>query len=138
MTPSTTDSSERRAKARFEIQRELRYKVRGKAKALQAGTGDTVNISSAGIAIRIDQPLAAGSSVELSVSWPALLNDVRPMRLNIVGRILRAEGRNAVCTVDRYEFRTQGAPELMTFVGKAAALPAWIFGGSAGSSMARA
>ena len=30
-----------------------------------------------------------------------------PMRLIVFGRILRCTGRKAVCTIDKYEFRTQ-------------------------------
>jgi hypothetical protein len=30
------------------------------------------------------------------------------MRFIVFGRVLRCAGRRAVCTIDRYEFRTQG------------------------------
>jgi hypothetical protein len=119
---SDSDVSDRRSKARFQIRRELRYKVRGKGKALQSGAGTTVNIGSGGVAFRTDKPLVAGAPVELSISWPALLDDVCPMRLKVFGRILRVEDRNAVCNVDRYEFRTQGVLQTPAFVGSSASL----------------
>jgi hypothetical protein len=36
-----------------------------------------------------------------------LLDDTCPMRFIVFGRVLRCAGRKAVCTIDRYEFRTQ-------------------------------
>jgi hypothetical protein len=48
-----------------------------------------------------------GSFVELSISWPVLLDESCPMRLIVFGRILRTAGKRAVCSVDKYEFRTQ-------------------------------
>jgi hypothetical protein len=126
LTASDTDTSDRRSKARFQIRREMRYKVRGKGRALQSGSGSTVNIGSGGVAFRSDQPLAAGVPVELSISWPALLHEVCPMRLIVFGHILRVEDRNAVCSVERYEFRTQGALQTATFAGSAVSIRDWM------------
>jgi hypothetical protein len=86
----------------------LRYKVLGKGKALPFGTGSTVDIGSGGVAFEIDRPVDPGLAVELSISWPAMLDKVCPMRLSIVGKILRIDGLHVVCSVDRHEFRTQG------------------------------
>ena len=70
------------------------------------GTGKTINICSSGIAFVTDQPMRMGAFVELSINWPVLLDDSCPMRLNVFGRILRADGREAACSIDKYEFRT--------------------------------
>ncbi|MGA2269536.1 MAG: hypothetical protein ABSH44_13790 [Bryobacteraceae bacterium] len=50
--------------------------------------------------------LRPGTFIELSISWPALLDQTCPMRLIVFGRVLRGAGRTAACTLDKYEFRT--------------------------------
>ena len=99
---------ERRRKARFFMNRELRYKVLEDGAVVEAGRGMTFNVSSGGVAFLIEQQLRAGSFIELSISWPALLEGSCPMRLIVFGRVLRSSGRKSACTVDKYEFRTQG------------------------------
>lgn len=109
MTISDTRTPERRFKKRFHIQRDLTFKVWDRGKVVQSGAGNTLDMCSAGIAFHTDQPLGADLSVELSISWPALLHDVRPIRLKVFGRIIRTGADSLVCLVERYEFRTQGA-----------------------------
>lgn len=99
--------NERRSKFRFAIERDLRYKVVEDGVVVTSGSGQTINIGSGGIALRTDQPLAPKLYVELSISWPALLDQTCPMRLVVCGRVLRCNGRKSVCSIERYEFRTQ-------------------------------
>ncbi len=98
--------SERRSKYRFTVQRELRYKAMREGVQPLAGTGRTINLSSGGVAFTTEHPMTDGSFVELSIDWPALLNDSCPMRLIVFGRVLRASSHAAVCSIDKYEFRT--------------------------------
>jgi hypothetical protein len=130
------DMIDRRTKTRFQIRRELRYKLRGKGGFSKSGVGSTVDISSRGVAFSTDSPLVAEAPVELSISWPALLDDVHPIRLTIVGRILRVRGRNAVCTVDKYEFRTQGASPSPAPAEGEVALQPWAIGLRTGAARA--
>jgi hypothetical protein len=99
--------NERRSKFRFAIERDLRYKIADDGVVVASGSGQTINIGSGGIAFRTDQPLAPKQCVELSISWPVLLDQTCPMRLAVFGRVLRCNGRKSVCSIDRYEFRTQ-------------------------------
>lgn len=99
-------STERRSKYRFDMQRELRYKVTGDGAPPVAGNGATVNMGSGGVAFAAEHTLRPGSFVELSIHWPVLLDDSCPMRLIVFGRVLRAQGRTAACSIDKYEFRT--------------------------------
>jgi hypothetical protein len=99
--------NERRAKFRFDIQREIRYKLAENGVVVAAGTGQTLNICSAGVAFTSEQALTPGGFVELSISWPVLLDDSCPMRLIALGRLLRCNGPTSICTIDKYEFRTQ-------------------------------
>ena len=134
------NTNDRRTKSRFQIRRELRYKVldKGKGRALQFGAGRTVDIGSGGVAFQADRPLAPGTSVELSISWPALLDEACPMRLSVVGLIVRVNGLQAVCTVDRHEFRTQGMLRTPALVQSDAALQRWMVGGRPKASAASA
>jgi hypothetical protein len=105
----TTDSvvSDRRGKSRFKIRRELRYKLLCEGKVIEAGTGFTVDIGSGGVAFRSGRTFSVGEYVELSISWPVLLAESCPMQLSVLGKVLRSDGQRSVCSVDKYEFRTQ-------------------------------
>jgi hypothetical protein len=105
--PTRRDQDDRRKKFRFPIQREVRYKVLDRDRIVAAGSGETVNIGSGGMAFSAERELKPGTFVELSISWPVLLDENCPMRLVVFGRLLRSTGRRAACTVDKYEFRTQ-------------------------------
>jgi hypothetical protein len=99
--------SDRRAKYRFEIQRQVRYKLAEDGVVVAAGSGQTLNMCSGGVSFTSEQALPPGGFVELSISWPVLLDETCPMRLIVFGRLLRCKGQQAVCTIDKYEFRTQ-------------------------------
>jgi hypothetical protein len=99
--------NERRAKYRFGIEREIRYKLAEDGVVVAAGSGQTVNICSGGVAFTSEQALTQGSFIELSISWPVLLDSTCPMRMIVFGRLLRCKGQQAVCSIDKYEFRTQ-------------------------------
>lgn len=98
---------ERRSKARFTIKRDVRYRMADRGVVASAGCGQTIDIGSGGVAFMTDRPLTQGLLVELSISWPVLLEESCPMRFVVYGRILRCAGRRAVCSIDKYEFRTQ-------------------------------
>jgi hypothetical protein len=97
---------DRRSKHRFTMQREMRFKVLENERIVVTGTGRTIDMSSNGIAFESGS-LKPGSLVELSVSWPVLLDETCMMRLIVFGRVVRASNHMAACTIDKYEFRTQ-------------------------------
>src|SRR5579872_162070 len=101
-------AKDRRKKARFPMQRELRYKVLEDDTIVESGMGMTVDMASGGVGFLIEHQLLPGSFIELSISWPVLLNESCPMRLIVFGRVVRSAGKLTACTVDKYEFRTQG------------------------------
>jgi hypothetical protein len=104
---SVTKSIERRKKVRFPLQRELRYTLLEGEAIIASGIGATCNMSSGGIGFTADRPLANGAFVELSISWPVLLDSGCPMRLIVFGKVLRSGLHRSACTVEKYEFRTQ-------------------------------
>jgi hypothetical protein len=98
---------ERRKKARFPMNRDARYKVLEGDTIVEFGMGTTLDMGSGGVAFLTEHQLLVGSFIELSISWPVLLEDSCPMRLIVFGRVVRSSGRRTACTVDKYEFRTQ-------------------------------
>ncbi len=107
MTSSTENSIERRNKQRFHLHRELRFKLLDRAWSNVAGTGQTVDISSAGISFTTDQPLPVDAAIEISISWPVTLENACPLRLVARGRVVRSQGGCVACTIQKFEFRTQ-------------------------------
>jgi len=97
---------ERRSKRRFVMEREIRYRVLDQDKIIAAGSGKTVNLSSNGVAFVTESDLPAGAFIELSIAWPALLENRCPLQLIGFGRILRSESGRVASTIEQYEFRT--------------------------------
>jgi hypothetical protein len=105
--PEEKRQIERRSKTRFPIHRDLRYKLLQDDVVMESGMGETIDMASGGMAFQMEHPLKEGAFVELSISWPVLLDDSCAMRLIVFGRIVRGWGKRSACCVDRYEFRTQ-------------------------------
>ncbi len=105
---SQSASDERRGKFRFPMQRELRYKLYKDGAVHESGTGETINIGSGGVWFSLEHHASVGSFIQLSISWPVLLDQACPMRLIIFGRVVRGGSGTCACTIDKYEFRTQG------------------------------
>ena len=120
--------TERRSKWRFTMHRELRYRVLDDDCVAGTGAGSTMDVSSAGVAFFADRPVVVGCFVELSISWPVLLDDSCPMRLIVFGRVVRTENSLSVCSVEKYEFRTQarGASDGAGMARSDAMLQRWV------------
>jgi hypothetical protein len=97
----------RRRSVRFPIGRELVYRAIHSG-PLRSGRGVSRDISSGGVAFTAENSLREGDEVELSISWPALLDDRLGLRLRVTGRVLRSSGAGAACAIEKYEFRTEG------------------------------
>jgi len=100
--------SERRGADRFPIEQDVRYRVLSRRQDESARLGKTVNMSSSGILFSTEEDLQAGRQVEVSVAWPAQLNNQTPLKLVAKGRVVRVENRRAALEIQHYEFRTQG------------------------------
>jgi hypothetical protein len=98
---------ERRAKKRFVMEREIRYRVLEQDKIIAVGMGKTLNLSSAGVAFVTEHDLPSGAFIEFSIAWPALLENRCPLQLIGYGRVLRSgNGKIVASTIEQYEFRT--------------------------------
>ena len=84
--------NDRRSKFRFAIERDVRYKLAEDGVVAASGAGRTIDMGSGGVAFVTEQPLTHGACVELSISWPVLLDESCPMRLIVYGRVLRSTG----------------------------------------------
>ena len=109
MSAQHTGNAERRHADRFPIEREVRYRVLNKRGGDEAGDGKTINMSSAGILFTTDAMLLPGRRLEISVNWPAQLNNKCALKLVARGRVVRFEGGKAAMEIQQYEFRTQAA-----------------------------
>jgi len=99
---------DRRADRRYEISLELRWKVIRRRQTIDTGSGRTIDLSSGGILFEASRPLPAGRNVELSIAWPALLQNVTPLQLIAYGRIVRSDGYRAAMRMSQHEFKTLG------------------------------
>ena len=111
---------DRRNADRFPIEREVRYRMLNKRSGILEGVGKTLNISSTGVLFTTDQPLIPGKRVELSISWPAQLDNKCQLQLVARGRVARSENGRAAIEIQQYEFRTQRSKSLN---GLSSALP---------------
>ena len=99
--------SERRRSSRFPIEREVRYKTLNQRTEILAGNGKTLNISSSGVLFTSDHELPVGTRLELSISWPAQLNEKCFLNLVARGRVTRHIKGSLALQIQQYEFRTQ-------------------------------
>ncbi len=105
--------SERRGSDRFPIEQDVKYRVLSRRLGDEAGRGKTLNISSSGILFSTEADLQPGKQVEVSVAWPAQLNNKTPLKLVARGRVVRVEANRAALEIHHYEFRTQATQALI-------------------------
>jgi hypothetical protein len=104
--------ADRRHSDRFPIEREVRYRVLNKRGGDESGDGKTVNISSAGILFTTENMVLPGRRLEVSINWPAQLNNKCALKLVARGRVVRFEDGRAAMEIQQYEFRTSGTGDL--------------------------
>ena len=105
---SNNPATDRRASDRFPMDRDVRYKVINRKTGEDVGAGKTLNMSSGGVLIHTEQALLPGRRLEITISWPAQLNNTCALKLVARGRIVRVEHGKAAIEIQQYEFRTQG------------------------------
>jgi hypothetical protein len=109
VSPNGSTQADRRHSDRFPIEREVRYKVLNKRSGEESGDGKTINISSSGVLFTSEHILLPGRRLELSISWPAQLNNRCALKLVARGRVVRFEDGRAAIEIQQYEFRTQSS-----------------------------
>ena len=66
-----------------------------------------MDISSSGVRFTTESLLNAGQLVEVSMNWPALLGGGCPLKLHMLGYVVRSGPQTAAVKIMRYEFRTR-------------------------------
>jgi len=103
-------AAERRNNARFPCHLAISYQTLEHPILSGQGTSETLNIGSKGILFTSDEKFEAGQLLQVSLDWPARLENQIPLKLVAEGRIVRnAHGQTAM-TIDKYEFRTRRVP----------------------------
>jgi hypothetical protein len=105
----TAIRGDRRSRRRYPIELPVQFRVLKSCLLVQAGTGQTINISSGGIAFATSERLPLRAHVELSIAWPCKLNNICPLKLVAIGRVVRSQEGSTVIRIERHEFRTQGS-----------------------------
>ncbi len=98
---------ERRKAVRFPIEQAVCYKI-FRRRTIEFGLGRSVNISASGILFTAESVLTRGERAEVAVDWPIKLDNQHRLKLVVIGRVVRTEGKCAALSIERYEYRLQG------------------------------
>lgn len=98
-------SIERRAKVRFPLELQVRYRTLEPGSPC-SGEGCVVNISRDGVLVSSRHEMSLGAGVELNIEWPSLLHGRVPLRFVTVGKVVRHDASSFAVLLDRYQFRT--------------------------------
>jgi hypothetical protein len=96
---------ERRVKARYPVELNVRYQILGPSGAV-AGVGQPVNMSSSGMLLACDSNVPEGTRIKIFVEWPSLLNGTTPLQLITVGTVVRTMPVGVSVVFESYQFRT--------------------------------
>jgi hypothetical protein len=99
---------DRRLSRRYPISAELEYRAVGRDGVPFRGAGRSVNVSTGGILFQAEQALTPGMRIELTIAWPARLNDAVDLNLCVSGRVARSEGAFHVVRIREHEFCVRG------------------------------
>jgi hypothetical protein len=103
---------DRRSKLRFDMQLELMYRTVNRRRNVE-GCGTTHNVSSKGLLFQAGDPLFEGDELEVTIHWPALLNNTSRLNLVLDGRVTRCDTMGCVVSIDHYVFRTRATRPLV-------------------------
>jgi hypothetical protein len=102
-----SSDNDRRMTDRFPLENALRYRFLEAQSAGSAGTGQTLNMSSGGLLLKVEAPLPIGEQIEVSVDWPAQLNARCGLKLVALGKVVRSTREVAAVRIEKYDFRTR-------------------------------
>ena len=115
--PRKSNAVDRRFRARFPIKLGVRFRTLGRNPV--AGEGETVNFSSNGILVAVQQPeVKVGSLLQATVEWPVRLHGTTSLQLVAAGRVVRSVTTGFALTIEHYEFRTAKSEAASVSPGK--------------------
>jgi hypothetical protein len=112
VTPET--SPERRAMRRFDMRLPAIVKV-ADARVDELLT-ETQNVSARGVFLYLDRPLAAGSRIHVTLTFPPHVTLTDPVRVRFTARVVRAEAPlpasrvGIAAVIEEYEFLRSPVP----------------------------
>lgn len=88
----------------------FQYRAYSDERLVQSGAGETIEISSRGLRLRIPEEIPSEiTELQLAIAWPVLLDGVTPLQWSVKAKpAWRAPGWIFVC-IASHEFRTAGA-----------------------------
>ena len=101
--------AERRGRQRYRIEQDMSYRCLSGGQPTDEGVGRIVDISSAGVRFTTSHALRVGSVIEISMKWPALLDDRCLLKLEIFGLVVRSDAHEAAVRIAHYEFKTRSS-----------------------------
>ncbi|HLI82422.1 MAG TPA: PilZ domain-containing protein [Bryobacteraceae bacterium] len=99
---------DRRLSRRYPIAAELEYRAVRRDGLPFRGAGRSLNLSTGGILFQSEQALTLGMRIELTIAWPARLNDAVDLNLCVSGRVARTDGNLYVVRIREHEFCVRG------------------------------
>jgi hypothetical protein len=109
MTSQPKNLVNRRASARYRMVTPLRYRAFCQTAITGAGSGQSIDMSSGGIAIEIGKVLEPGSEIEVVLDWTGIYHGKRRMRLFVWGQVVRSEEQRTAVRILSHEFREASA-----------------------------
>jgi CheY-like chemotaxis protein len=101
------NGADRRTNARFPCRLAVSYQALEHPFFSGVAISETLNISSKGLLFATEEALQPGQLLQVSVDWPARLENQVPLKLVAEGRIVRNLNGLAAMRIDKYEFRTR-------------------------------
>jgi hypothetical protein len=109
--------TERRSKFRFPLNCELSFRgISLIGVATLQGVGRLVDISSKAVSFRTETVVPFDVRLQISIPWPACLENGCPLKLVVFGSLLQKRGEIVVVSVEGYEFRTSNRSTTATQV----------------------
>jgi hypothetical protein len=105
---ATRRTTERRSHQRYPISLKVDYRLLRRGHVDGIGSARTIDMASGGVLLDTKATLTPGTSIELFINWPMLLEGVCPLRLVMWGRITRSDSRGVAIQTKQHEFRTAG------------------------------
>jgi hypothetical protein len=112
---------ERRATPRYNIELEVSYQTVDLERTIHTGEGATRNISSYGVLFNAGGELAPGAPVRLSIRWPVLMDGTHPMRLVVVGPVVRSSDNGVAVSIKNHGF----VPEEIEYSSESETMKWW-------------
>jgi len=103
----TNLKDERRADRRYPLAAELDYRIAEGRGQVKTGRGKTINISSSSIFFKPEEPLPAGTPIELSIPWPARLDGTVALSLLVTVTTVQVRDECVAVRIAQYDFRTR-------------------------------